>query len=132
MLMSRFLRAVLIADAAASAATGLLLFGGNELLEPWLSIPAPMLFYAGVVLLPYAAFVLYLATRETVSRAAVWAVVLCNAAWAFDSVLLLATGWISPSTLGYAFVILQAVVVAVFCELQFTGLRRTPGIATAS
>jgi hypothetical protein len=88
-----------------------------------------LLFYAGLALLPYAAFVFFLASQSHVSRAVLWAVVVCNAVWALDSVLLLATGWIAPTTLGYAFVIGQALVVAAFCELQFAGLRRTPAVA---
>ena len=48
----------------------------------------------------------------------------CNGVWALDSMLLLATGWVSPSALGYAFVIGQALVVAAFCELQVVGVRR--------
>ena len=131
MLMSRFLRLVLLADAGATAATGLLLAAASRPLESWLNIPADLLFYSGVALLPYAAFVFYLASQEHVSRAAVWTVVVCNAAWAIDSVLLLTTGWIAPTTLGYAFVIAQAVVVAVFCELQVTGLRRAPALRAA-
>jgi hypothetical protein len=129
MLMSRFLRMVLIADAVATATTGLLMAGAAGALETWLRIPAALLFYAGIALLPYAGFVFYLASQTLVSRAAVWAVVLCNAAWAIDSVVLLMTGWVSPTALGYAFVISQAAVVAVFCELQFTGLRRASAAA---
>jgi hypothetical protein len=129
MAMSRFLRVVLLADAVATAATGVLLLSASEALQSWLNLPAPLLFYAGIALLPYAAFVLFLARQPQVARAAVWAVVLCNAAWAIDSVLLLTTGWVTPTTLGYVFVIGQAAVVAVFCELQFTGLRRSASFA---
>ena len=121
--MSRFLRLVLLADAVATLATGVMLASASAALETWLLIPAGLLFYAGLVLLPYAAFVFYLARQTHVARSAVWAVVICNAVWAVDSVLLLATGWIAPSTLGYAFVIGQAAVVAALCELQFTALR---------
>jgi hypothetical protein len=124
MAMSRFLRLVLLADAAATAATGVLMVAGSTLLERWLNIPAALLFWAGLALLPYAGFVYYLASQAHIARPAVWTVIACNAVWAIDSLLLLTTGWISPSTLGYAFVIGQAVVVAAFCELQFTGLRR--------
>jgi hypothetical protein len=123
MQMSRFLRLVLLADAAATVATGALLAAASAALETWLSIPSSLLFYAGIVLLPYAAFVFYLASQDRVSRATVWVVIGCNAVWAIDSVLLLATGWIAPSTLGYIFVIGQAIIVAAFCQLQFSALR---------
>jgi hypothetical protein len=130
MVMTRFLRLVLLADAGATAVTGLLMAAASQSLEVWLNIPSPLLFYAGVFLLPYAAFVSYLAAQPRVPRAAVWVVIGCNALWAIDSILLLASGWIEPSTLGYAFVIAQAIVVGVFCELQLTGVRRTPAAAS--
>ena len=105
MTMTTFLRKALVADAAATAATGILLAAASGWLEGWLNIPATLLFYAGAVLIPFAAFVLYLAARNHVSRGAVWTVVICNALWTIDSFLLLASGWIDPSMLGYTFVI---------------------------
>ena len=129
MTMTTFLRNALLADAVATTATGVLLAAASTWLEAWLNIPAALLFYAGALLIPFAAFVLYLAAQRHVSRAAVWTVVVCNALWAIDSILLLTTGWIAPSMLGYTFVIAQALVVAAFCELQFAGLRRTVVVA---
>jgi hypothetical protein len=41
-----------------------------------------------------------------------------------DCVALLFTGWIDPTLLGVAFILMQAVVVAAFAELQVIGLRR--------
>jgi hypothetical protein len=77
-------------------------------------------------LLPYAAFVALIATRGQVHRGAVWAIVIINALWALDSIILLFTGWVAPNLLGYGFIIVQAVVVALFAELQFLALRRAP------
>ena len=113
---STFLRTVLLADALVSGATGLLMLLGAGPLEPLLQIPATLLRGAGLALLPYAAFVGMLARREALPRAAVWAV---------DCVALLFSGWIAPSGLGIAFVLMQAVVVAAFAELQVLGLRRS-------
>ena len=48
----------------------------------------------------------------------------CNLLWAVDSLLLLVTGWVAPTTLGYAVVVGQALAVAVFAGLQYVGLRR--------
>jgi len=122
---SPFLRRALAADALASGATGLLVALGAGLLERLLALPAELLLYAGVILLPYAAAVGWLASRPAVSGPAIWAVIACNAAWAADSILLLLSGWVAPSALGYAFVIAQALVVAAFAELEFMGLRRS-------
>jgi hypothetical protein len=121
---STFLRQVLLADAVVSGATGALMALGAGVLEPLLGVPATLLRGAGLALVPYAAFVAMLARRDAEPRGVVWAAIASNALWAVDCVALLLTGWIQPSALGLAFVLLQAVVVAVFAELQVVGLRR--------
>jgi hypothetical protein len=120
----RLLRRVLLADAVISGATGLLMAGGATLLGPLLALPEPLLRYAGLALLPFAAFVAVVATRPRIARGAVWAVIAINVLWALDSVLLLLTGWVAPSALGYGFVLFQALVVAGFAEWQWLSLRR--------
>ncbi|MCC7275679.1 MAG: hypothetical protein IT561_23615 [Alphaproteobacteria bacterium] len=119
-----FLRRALLADAAISGAAGLVCVLGAGTLGGLLHMPEPLLRYAGIALLPFTAFVLWVATRDRPARAAVWAVIVCNAAWAADSVLLLLSGWIDPSALGLVFIAVQAAAVAVFAELQYVGLRR--------
>ena len=121
---SPFLRRSLILDAVASGATGALMLAGAGLLEGWLGLPAALLRAAGLVLVPYVAFVGYLATRETLTPAAVWTVVAANGLWTAASIGLLLSGWVAPTALGYAFVIAQAAVVAAFGELQYVGMRR--------
>jgi hypothetical protein len=49
--------------------------------------------------------------------------------WAAASGLLLDTGWVAPAALGYAFVIAQATIVAIFGELQYLDLRRSSATA---
>jgi hypothetical protein len=120
-----FLRYALLADAIASGATGLLLIAGAGLLEGFLNIPVALSREAGLVLIPYVAFVAYVGTRENIMRGAVWAIIVANAVWALASVALLVSGWIAPNLLGIVFIAMQAAVVAVFGELQFVGLRRT-------
>jgi hypothetical protein len=120
-----FLRYALLADAVASGATGLLLIAGAGLLEGLLNIPLALSREAGLVLIPYVAFVATVGTRENIMRGAVWAIIAANAVWALASVALLASGWIAPNLLGVVFIALQAAVVAVFGELQFVGLRRS-------
>ena len=119
-----FLRRVLIADAVASAATGLLMLIAANPLEQWLALPAGLLRTAGASLLPFAAIVAWLGLRATISRAGVWAVIALNAIWVVDSVALLFTSWVQPALLGYVFVLAQAAAVAVLAELEYVGLRR--------
>jgi hypothetical protein len=121
---STFLRRALMLDAVASGATGLLAIAAAGPLEGLLGLPAALLRGAGLVLVPYVAFVIWTGTREAIPRPAVWVVIVANVLWAAASALLLVSGWIAPTALGYAFVIGQAVVVALLGELQYMGLRR--------
>jgi hypothetical protein len=121
--VSSFLRFVLFADAATCILTGLLMTVGGGLLVGLTGLPSDLLIYAGIGLLPFAALLIYLGTRRQVSSAAVWAVIVLNVLWTLDSFLLLASGWVTPTTFGYAFVIFQAVGVGVFAALEYIGLR---------
>jgi hypothetical protein len=121
---SPFLRNVLLIDAAASGATALLLTGGAGLLDGLLGLPVALMREAGLILVPYVAFVAWVGTRETVARGPVWTIIAANALWAIASAGLLVSGLVAPTLLGTAFVIAQAVVVALLGELQYVGLRR--------
>jgi len=125
---SGFLRRVLLLDAVSSAGMGLLLVVAAGPLGSLLNLPDALLREAGVVLLPFAAFVGYLATRASLARAAVWSVIALNAVWAADSIGLLLTDWIAPNALGHAFIIGQALFVALMTELEYVGLRRSAAI----
>ncbi len=124
-----FLRRALLADAVISCATGLLMVLDAGFLASALLLPEGLLRSAGLVLLPYSAVVAYIATRVSPARWAVWAVVIANALWAVDSLALLASRWMAPNALGYAFIIAQALVVAAFAEAQYIGLRRQTTVA---
>ena len=119
-----FLRTTLLLDAVASGATALLVLAAAGILADLLALPAALLRGAGLVLIPYVAFVAYLGSRELAPRAAVWTVIAANVVWAAASLLLLASGLVAPNALGHAFVIGQALVVAAFGELQYVALRR--------
>jgi hypothetical protein len=121
---SVFLRRALIADGAISGATAALMVLAAGPLDGLLGLPAALLRYAGIALIPFVAYLFYLSRRDSLSPASAWLVIGLNAAWVVASVLLLASGSIDPTALGYAFVIVQAVAVAAFVELQYVGLRR--------
>ena len=126
---SIFLHRALLLDAVATGATGILMAAGAGFLAEFLVLPQPLLLYAGLALLPFVAFVVYLARQPSPSRAAVWAVIAINVAWTADSILLIVGGWISPNLLGEIFVIGQALVVGLFAWLQYRGLRRSRTVA---
>ena len=58
-------------------------------------------------------------------------VIVGNAAWTLASIALLISGAVAPNGLGLSFVVMQAVVVGVFAELQYVGLKRS-GAALAA
>ena len=122
-------RPVLLADALVSGATGLLLAVAAPMLESWLGLPAALLRYAGLVLLPFAAVVAWLGSQAAPPRAGVQAIIATNFAWVAASILLLVAGGVNPTALGIAFVLFQAVVVLVLGELQVMGLRKAAKIA---
>src|ERR1044071_3957468 len=119
-----FLRYALLADAIASGATGALLIAGAGLLDGLLGLPVALMREAGLLLVPYVALVAYVGTRQNVPHGAVKAIIALNVLWVLGSAGLLVSGFVTPTALGYAFVIAQAFVVGVFAELQLIGLRR--------
>ena len=128
--LSPLLRRALLADALFSGAAGLILLPGAGIVARLMELPEPLVRYTGLILLPYAALVAFVGTREHLNRPAVWMVIGANALWALDSIVLLLSGWVRPNALGYAFVVVQAAVVALFAEVQYAGLRRRdPGAA---
>lgn len=122
--VSNFLRYVLFADAATCIACGLLLSVGSSLLQDVLGLSVSLMFYSGVSLFPFAAFLIYTATRKSISKTAVWLLIGLNLLWTIDSFLLLVSGWVSPTTFGYLFVVFQAIGVLMFADLEFIGLRK--------
>lgn len=131
---SRFLRNALALDAAACAATGLLLSLAAGPLAGLFGLPEGFLRGAGLVLLPCAAALAWFARRESLPRLAVFAVIGINLLWIADSVAILVAGWFVPTGLGIGFVLAQAGAVAVITELEVIGLKLSVpvgGVATA-
>ena len=122
--VSRFLRSVLFADAATCAACGLLLSAGSALLQNLSGLPASLMFYAGLSLFPFTVFLLYAATRKSLSKTLVWLIIGLNLLWTIDSFLLLVSGYVEPTVFGYVFVVFQAIGVLVFADLEFIALRK--------
>ena len=128
---SSFLRRVLLADAAVSAAVGALMALGAGAMQAFLGLPAAMLTIAGVALFPYAAYLVWLATRATVPRVAVWVPIALNVIWAADCLLVLFATGLQPTLVGEAFVVVQVITVLAFAELEFIGLRRALSLPRA-
>jgi hypothetical protein len=122
--LNPFLRQILVIDAAVSGAAGLLMAAGASVLSPLLGLPSGLLFWAGLALLPFVALLLTVARRGEASRLVLVDIIAINALWVAASLGLLISGAVAPTPLGYAFVIAQALAVALLAELQFIGFRR--------
>ena len=120
----KFLRTVLLVDAATCVVTGLLMTLATGFLADLTQLPPELLRSAGLSLFPIAAFIAFVATRPVLPRTGVWLVIIGNAIWVGASLGVLIGGTISPNAFGYAFVAGQAVAVAVLAELEFTGVRK--------
>lgn len=121
-----FLRRVLLIDSATCLAMGALLLVAAGALAAILALPEALLRFAGLSLLPIAAFIGWVATRGSIPRAGAWLVVAGNVLWVVASIGLLLGAWVSPNALGYAFVIAQAACVALLAALEYAGLP-SPG-----
>ena len=112
------LRTALLLDAAVTVANGALYLALAPALDGLLGLPAGTLRVAGGFLLAFGVAVGLLGRLAEPPARAVLAVVTANAAWVAGSVLAAATGWRSPTGVGTAWLVLQAVVVAGFAALQ--------------
>jgi hypothetical protein len=126
---SSLLRRVLIVDAVVSGATGVAMFALADLFASLLQLPIELVREAGIILLPFAAFVGFVASRREPARIAVWTIIALNVVWVVDSIALLFTGWVAPNALGYVFVIAQAAMVLVLADFEYMGLKRSAAVA---
>jgi hypothetical protein len=118
------LRLALRLDAVVSGLNGAAYLVAAPLLDDVLGLSGSLLRGVGVFLLVYGAAVWLIGARPRISGAAVEAVVVGNVLWAVGSVVAVATGFGSPTTVGAVWLVLQAAVVAGFAALQLAGLRR--------
>ena len=119
-----FLRRVLALDSASCAMIGLLLSLGAAPLSGLFGLGERLLFGAGLLLLPLAAFIAWLASRPSPPSPLVWLVIVGNVAWTAESFLLISTESARITALGTAFVAGQALAVLGLALLEYVGLRR--------
>ena len=119
-----FLRRVLALDSASCAAIGLLLCLAAAQLSPLFGLGERLVFGPGLLLLPLAAFIAWLASRPAPPTPLVWLVIAGNLAWTAESFLLIATESGRITALGTAFVAGQAAAWLAITALEYAGLRR--------
>ena len=121
---SPLLKRVLLVDGLTSLTLGVLLMVAAGVASTALGLPEGLLRAAGLICLPFAAAVLWLARQGRPPEAAIWIVIAGNGAWVAASIMLLVSGWVAPTLLGLAVVIAQAILVGLFAELQLVGWKR--------
>lgn len=118
------LRRVLWADALSGSATTALHLALAGPLAAWLGLPAGLIHASGFALLLYVVLAGSLALQAAPSRAGLQLLVAGNFAWVVACVALLLSGAWSPTPLGQAYLVVQALAVLVLAELQWMALRR--------
>jgi hypothetical protein len=127
----RFLRTVLVVDAASGAASSLLHLLGAGALAGLLGIPHGVLVMSGVALLAFVAAASYVAACDPIPRALVSMLIAANWAWVGASAVIFFMYAGSMTPLGQAYVIVQAVAVAALAEFEWLGLRRVARVGWA-
>lgn len=118
-----YLRKVLLLDAAVSGAAGVLMIGGAGVLSGLLALPSTLLFWSGLVLVPFVAVLVAVARRSSAPRIVLIDIVGVNVLWVIASFAIMAIGIVQPNLLGVLFITAQALAVALFAALQAAGLR---------
>lgn len=111
-------------DALACCIMGVGLIAGSRAINAWTALPAPLLFWAGILLLPAAAFMAVSARLAPVPNWAANIVILGNCAWVIASLALPLAGAISPNPLGWALLGGQAGIVAILTLAEFNASGR--------
>jgi hypothetical protein len=119
-------RNIVLLDAVTCAVMGLALVLAAAPLASLTSIPVTILYFAGVALLPIAAFMAAVALGRVRSLAGPVFVIGGNALWVVASAALMIGDWIAPNGFGYLFIGAQAAAVAVLAALELAALRRGP------
>ncbi|MCX5200683.1 hypothetical protein OG897_04285 [Streptomyces sp. NBC_00237] len=119
-----FARLALKLDAAVTGLNGIAYLGLATTLESWFGVTTAVQYPVGAFLLLYALGVLAAGTRKDVSRTALAAVIAANLLWVVLSLAVAISGTLSPTGVGTAWIVLQALTVGGFAALQYVGLKR--------
>ncbi|MFI9010283.1 hypothetical protein ACIGNX_23920 [Actinosynnema sp. NPDC053489] len=115
------LRFALKLDGVASGGLGVIALLFHDDLPT--GLPGGLVIGLSVFLVLYGIGVFLLGLRPVRSLVAV--VVIANALWVLDSLLVAFAGWFPVTGLGVALIVAQAVAVTGFLILQVLGLRRS-------
>ncbi|MFI9236748.1 hypothetical protein [Streptomyces sp. NPDC053079] len=118
------LRTTLRIDGWACAGLGVVLLAGCKLLSDPLGLPTTWSVPFGIAMLAMAAFIALIVRKDPLPSGLAWAVVVINTLSCAGLLVLACTDVVALTGLGTAFMILAAVVVGLFADVEFFGLRR--------
>ena len=127
--MTSYLKKVLVADAAISGVAAAAMMAGSTFLPPLLGLPAELLLWAAVALIPFVAGLALVIRQNQIAASVIVAIIAINVAWVIASLIVAFGPAFATTLLGKVFVVAQAATVALFAELQIIGLRRARAVA---
>ena len=130
MLLSTFLKRILVLDAASCLGMGAALVIGEGALSGLTGLSEPLLVGAGYLLIPLGLFIGWLGTRTAAHAALVWLVIVGNVGWTLES-LFVAFAAAGITGLGSLFVAGQGAAVLALAALEYVGLQRSRATAAA-
>ena len=113
-------------DAAVCLSTGLMLAVANTQIAGITAIPAGLVLWSGLLLLPIAVFMAFVASRRPVPAFGLTLIVFGNLGWVVVSLALLTGLWFTPNLIGIAFILAQAAFVAFFAWIEHAANRSAP------
>lgn len=119
-------RHLLLIDGVSGLVMGLELIVFGDFLARHTGLPADLLFYAGVALLPIGLYMIWAGQGRPVSPVHLTIIIAGNGLWALASLALL--GLVPLGPLGVALVLAQAAFVAVMAGLEYRALRGLTGL----
>ncbi|MCW5631111.1 MAG: hypothetical protein KIT47_19730 [Rhodoferax sp.] len=123
----RFLRTVLLLDAASVLLSGVPQVLATAWLARWTGLEPTLLLASGLFLFVYTAFVGWIGTRQPIPAAPVHCVIAGNLTWGVGCLGLIAMAGSDLSFWGVAYLLMHVVAVTLFAALQWAGLRHANG-----
>ncbi|MCZ4314115.1 hypothetical protein O4H66_11955 [Comamonadaceae bacterium G21597-S1] len=120
----RFLRTVLLLDAASVLFSGVPQVLATAWLARWTALDPTLLLSSGLFLFVYSAFVVWIGTRQPIPAAPVRLVIAGNLAWGVGCMGLIAIAASGLSSWGVAYLLMHVVAVTLLAALQWAGLRQ--------
>lgn len=123
------LRITLRVDGWACAGLGVVLLAGCTLLSDPLGLPTTWAVPFGIAMLAMAAVIALIVRKDPLPSGPAWAVVVINTLSCAGLLLLAFTDVVPLTGLGTVFTVLTALVVGLFADVEFFGLRRARAVA---